>query len=693
MDRKNKKLYFWYALFWIFVFVALYLGYGVYFIDITSTKSKWLGLFASAVSILLFASKVLEVSYSKDRNEIIAKYEKMFLKGGFSFIKNQSKILIPFYLLICCFLFKIVQLPFIICSLVALILGYFLIISIVFLLSKIYSKNLSKNQEYIKNSRKISFMLSKGIAFLTIGLCFGTIVVLYHIFKDYEALYGFLLGFSLISAFFTLNYSFIKTSLKNTNVAFSKMFDVITFEDKRNPIVFSNQIIKNFFEPVIFSLWFFEIFSIILICSISLGALTLNLMGAFLPIILFSNMVFVSIFLSLLPKKVKDLKNPSKRLYFLSFLATGLLILASYIVVRIWFLDSIEVCYPVIIGLICGFLGLFINSNLTSRKAKSSKIIINSLNINNLNFILQGIKESFKSVLAPVLNIALGLTFSFVLIDGIEAPMLGVWGMLLFGIGFSSLFLIFMPLNIYSILNKNISNLIRANQDEKPLILKEKISSLLLKGQTYVVSSIIVAIITIIIAYCNVIELEEVDLLNPYVMTSILIGVAFPFLFLGYCCGTVSKLTSNFLFEIKKQFEFNPKILSNEIKPNYILSLKLCTKKSSSYILKIIIPIICVLFLIVFCFKTEALAGFIIGNLLSSIGLMFIISNIYSIFEGAKNRLKHFNLDLDDFKIESCENILSLLKNLIIPTISVLIKLFAVLALSLIPLFRIFTMI
>ena len=54
-DKINKRLLGWYSIFWVLLFVALYLSYFVYFVDITSTKSKWVGLFAGAIVLWGFS--------------------------------------------------------------------------------------------------------------------------------------------------------------------------------------------------------------------------------------------------------------------------------------------------------------------------------------------------------------------------------------------------------------------------------------------------------------------------------------------------------------------------------------------------------------------------------------------------------------------------------------------------------------
>ena len=82
MDRIHikKKLFFWYAILWIFLFIAMYQAYFVYFVDTTSTKSKWVALFAGAVALLLSACKICEISYYSSKNPAIEKISRYFNK-------------------------------------------------------------------------------------------------------------------------------------------------------------------------------------------------------------------------------------------------------------------------------------------------------------------------------------------------------------------------------------------------------------------------------------------------------------------------------------------------------------------------------------------------------------------------------------------------------------------------------------
>lgn len=68
---KNRLIY-WYLIFFVLLLVGLYVSYGVYFVDLTSTKSKWIGLEAGAIAIFYAALNYLELLAYKRKRFLIA---------------------------------------------------------------------------------------------------------------------------------------------------------------------------------------------------------------------------------------------------------------------------------------------------------------------------------------------------------------------------------------------------------------------------------------------------------------------------------------------------------------------------------------------------------------------------------------------------------------------------------------------
>ncbi len=104
MDREKikLKLIFWYSILWVLIFAALYLAYFIYFPDLTSTKSKWVLLFSSAIAILAFACKYFEISLYNIQNEI----NKIKLHINRDFYKYKNLLIIVFLTLLYLILHK-----------------------------------------------------------------------------------------------------------------------------------------------------------------------------------------------------------------------------------------------------------------------------------------------------------------------------------------------------------------------------------------------------------------------------------------------------------------------------------------------------------------------------------------------------------------------------------------------------------
>ena len=96
MDREKikKKLAFWYLLYWVLLFIALYLSYCVYFLDVTSTKSKWVILFASAMAVFLGACKYLEITFYKFADSAKETIIKEHRKTGLLFDGYKNILLV-----------------------------------------------------------------------------------------------------------------------------------------------------------------------------------------------------------------------------------------------------------------------------------------------------------------------------------------------------------------------------------------------------------------------------------------------------------------------------------------------------------------------------------------------------------------------------------------------------------------------
>lgn len=691
-DKVKKRLIFYYAILWLFLFIALYLAYFVYFVDTTSTKSKWVGLFAGAISLLLSAVKLCEISFVNYKNPLQDSIIKYFTTGVNTFLAQTNKFSLFFGIILGLILNNFNGSAFTVTYAVGLIIGIFSL----FIISKIATTtNVKLNfilERPIESIYKLITNGSIAISMCLIGLNISTVVILFHIFKDYQAINGYLFGIMLISLFNTLCSTISKKG--TTNALFIiKDIENIDENDKRNPLLLLNGLTKSIFKSNVLSMELGVTFLAALFASMTLGGYCYNLMGSFLPIIIIANGIFASILIIVFNKR-KKLKNPITRLYS-SILVSGFVFnLLNFYVVKTWFKDDINLVFSIILGSIMGFILCFISANCIFEKYKPVKnVLISSIN-GKYNLFIQSLKEGMINVFAPVLIIALDIIFSFLFAYGIQAPAMGIFGISLSIIGFIGTLGINIAISIFGLISNNSDSILENYEQTTNIETSENILGnfghyAILLGKNFINATSIIVSIIVVVAYTVLVEQDEIDILNPYVLSSLVIGSSVPFVFVAQFISSGSKAAKRLIFNVKKQFRHNPQILNYEMRPNYEENVKLIGKTTSIQAIVSISLFIILFYLIGKYLNKEALAGFVIGIILASIGIIFTLSNCTSIIKTAKKyfytEYKNTHYTQEYGQISDSEIILNIISDLINPCLISLIKFASILALIIAP--------
>ena len=699
MDRKHisKRLIIWYSLLWILLIVALYLAYGVYFVDTTSTKSKWVGLFAGAIAVLLSACKVMEMSFYKSKNKIHEKITQYFLNGSFVFIKRLFKISSFFAFLISCLLIKPMGVPFVVCFLIGSLFTFLMI----FLNTVISAKIATRSSQFYNESNLLAFkqMFNSGVAisFITCSFLIIPLVILFHITKDYQIINAFVFGAALVVIINNVSIVITRQAVKCANDVVND--NVVEFEDndRRNPLLLLLGVSKSILGVNILTGDLFVSFALALVSAMAIGGTFYQLMGAFLPIIIAASGIFVCV-VTVLLTKIKTLNNLIKKMLFSAFFANLLFVFVSYYLVKQWFSGMIELIFPIILGAFAGFILCFSYYNLITKKTNS---IINISNASVFGFIAvlrQIIKESFTGVFLPVVIITLCFIFSFVLAQGINEPSAGLYGVSLSILSMFSCVGILIGISCFGMASKNVCVVLDTYGEDicdKKSVLVNELSDisyqLICLCKNFLNSASILTAIVALMAYTILSNLEQIDIMNPYVLAALLMGATIPFVFGTFIVGSVSKTAKKLAFEVKKQIRNIPQILRYEIRPNYEKCCEVAVFNSILQVIFSLCLIISIFWAIVKFLKTEALMGFVFGVMLSSIVMLYATSTTSILGKSAK---KYFKDQFECIKssqeysaISLNETMFDLFKDLINPSLNILIKFLAILALVLAPMF------
>ena len=557
MEREKVKarLIIWYSIFWILLFAALYLSYGVYFVDTTSTKSKWVILFSSSVMLLFGFCKFLEISYYKFKDDSIKKLINDNIKINNVYRRTKNFCAILFVVFFIFSVYKIISIPFTFCTACGILI--YMISSKISAYSLINGK--IKAEDSSLNSLNTSLKLSTNsqiIATLSHWSLFSIgIVILFHMFKDYEILIGYVCGYCIFS-FFDNAISLVLKS------AFKYIFDILNKFKKENTD-FQIQQFKISFNPL--QAKYTELFAISLICAIITGANILNLMGAFLPLIITANAMFANV-LILLFSRINKTDNASINIFRKLFLSSIIISSMSIIEVYYWLgKDFLAIAYSIALGLAASIFAFYPVKN--NQKKEPS--------LNN-------------SIITTILNITIPIilcTTIFILSNGME-------------------YVVFAFYNIaISILAYTINGFI-ISLFEKNKKVKQNINN-------YLKISHVLLIITVVLASLLLFSLESVDIANPVVLISILCGLLPVFFVLCTILFCIHNQKKIFIKAVRNNVSLSKKIFSGTLINALFFGTTL-------FLFEIIQYFICKYF------DSEILFGFIFGVLISSMIILFV---------------------------------------------------------------------
>jgi K(+)-stimulated pyrophosphate-energized sodium pump len=135
-------------------------------------------------------------------------------------------------------------------------------------------------------------------------------------------------------------------------------------------------------------------------------------------------------------------------------------------------------------------------------------------------------------------------------------------------------------------------------------------------------------------------QVFDYSLSNPSVVIGLLVGGVIPFIITGQLISGVSRAASILVDEVRRQFKSDPEILTGKSKPDYAKCVDIATVASIKELWKTaIIPIIAPIVLGVIL-GPPAVAGLLMGAVVSGIFLAFHLANTGGAWDNAKKLIE-----------------------------------------------------
>jgi K(+)-stimulated pyrophosphate-energized sodium pump len=151
-------------------------------------------------------------------------------------------------------------------------------------------------------------------------------------------------------------------------------------------------------------------------------------------------------------------------------------------------------------------------------------------------------------------------------------------------------------------------------------------------------------VIAMLAGYTEIVGIDKIDFMNPFVMTGALIGVFMPPLFSALLILGVGKNAFRMVQEIRRQFKQIKGLKEGKAKPDYERCVDIATKGALKElilpsVLSIIVPLI-----VGFILGKSALGGFLVGSILSGLVFALFMANAGGLWDNAKKFIEDGHL-------------------------------------------------
>lgn len=678
----------------------------------------------SGVLALLYALyKASWISRQDEGTEKMSAIAAHIADGALAFLQREYKVLILFVISVAILLglantgregtSPIIALSFVVGALCSGFAGYF------------GMKVATKANVRTTNAARTGLAEALNIAFSG-GLVMGLSVVglgilgLSVLFIVYSSMFtdvievinvisGFSLGASSIALFARVGGGiYTKAADVGADLA-GKVYEGIPEDDPRNPATIADNVGDNVGDVAGMGADLFESYVGSIIGTMVLGAAFIPafdamgmspVAGVMLPLVLAAVGILVSIVGSFFVR-VKEGGNPQSGLNMGEFGASIIMAVLSYFIITwtlppSWTVDgfaysSMNVFFSVIIGLLAGVLiGLITEYYCSTDKSPVLDIARQSVTGSATN-IIAGLGVGMMSTGLPILVLSAAIVGSY--------HFSGLYGIAIAALGMLSVTGIQLAVDAYGPISDNAGGI--AEMSGLPAEVRERTDKLDAVGNTtaaigkgFAIGSAALTALALFAAFRQQAGVTSLDISEPIIMAGLLIGAMLPFVFSAMAMGAVGRAASDMIREVGRQFNEIEGLREGKADAEFAHCVDISTKAA---IREMVLPgLMGVLVPVVVGFTSKEMLGGLLAGVTSSGVLMAIFqSNAGGAWDNAKKRIEgkiEFNgvvygKGSDTHKAAVVgDTVGDPLKDTSGPSLNILMKLIAVVALVIAPL-------
>jgi len=262
--------------------------------------------------------------------------------------------------------------------------------------------------------------------------------------------------------------------------------------------------------------------------------------------------------------------------------------------------------------------------------------------------IIYGLALGYKSNIIPVICMAVSIYVSF--------SLAGMFGIAMAAIGVLSTLPISLTIDAYGPICDNAGGIAEMAHMGKHI--RERTDALDAAGNTtaaigkgFAIGSALFVSIALFGAFVSEkfhttlngsgqIVAAQIDILEPFIFAGLLIGAMLPYWFSAMTMKSVGKAAFKMVDEVRRQFTEHPEILEGKALPDYARCVEISTKAALHEMIAPGCLVLLTPLVVGYIFGVKALAGVLVGSIISGVQLAISMSNTGGAWDNTKKYIE-----------------------------------------------------